>query len=192
MRQQKKCRYNELDEEYFLMCQEELLKSAKRDHKKRLENQIKQAIEANEEFKELEYRTVEWDKDALYFSYEPAFQFIDEAEEAGEEVKEGEFVCECCDPKNRKKPVSSGEVSEEEEQGEEEEQEETDGLLSDSSDGEESPPCRSREESPAPASRESPAQASPSQGRGTLDLPPTQLYDLNHLEIKFNEILQCS
>lgn len=124
------------------MCQEELLKSAKRDHKKRLEKKIKQAIEENEEFKELEYRTIEWDKDALYFSYEPSFLFLDEDED-DEEGKEGEFVCECCDPKKKKKHVSSEEVSEVDE-----ENEESDALLSDSEEEAVDSPCRSREESP--------------------------------------------
>jgi hypothetical protein len=124
------------------MCQEEMLKSAKRDHKKRLENKIKQEIEDNDEFKELEYRTIEWDKDALYFSYEPSFLFIDEDEEAGAGGREGEFVCECCDPKKKKKQVSSEDVSEVEEN------EETDGLLSDTEDDADMSPCRSREDSP--------------------------------------------
>jgi len=151
LRQQKKCRYNELDEEYFLMCQEELLKSAKRDHKKRLENKIKKAIEDNEEFKELEYRTIEWAKDALYFSYEPSFLFVDEDDEEVEE----EFVCECCDPKKKKKHVSSEEVSDldEENQAEEDpDQDDLDELLTDTDEEAEDSPFRSRENSPVPGS----------------------------------------
>ena len=127
------------------MCQEELLKSAKRDQiqKKRVESKIKEEIKPDEtEFKELEYRTIEWDKDALYFSYEPSFLFIDEDNEDGG-GGEDEFVCECCDPKKKKK-VWSEDVSEVEE-----ENEETDGLLSDSEEEVEDSPCQSREDSPA-------------------------------------------
>ena len=124
------------------MCQEELLKSAKRDQKKRVENKIKEEIKPDEEFKELEYRTIEWDKDALYFSYEPSFLFIDEDNEEGGGGGEDEFVCECCDPKKKKK-VWSEDVSEVEE-----ENEETDGLLSDSEEEVDDSPCQSREDSP--------------------------------------------
>ena len=124
------------------MCQEELLKSAKRDQKKRVENKIKEEIKPDEtEFKELEYRTIEWDKDALYFSYEPSFLFVDEDNEDGG-GGEDEFVCECCDPKKKKK-VWSEDVSEVEE-----ENEETDGLLSDSEEEVDDSPCQSREDSP--------------------------------------------
>lgn len=77
----------------------------------------------------------------MYFSYEPSFLFVDEDNEDG---VEDEFVCECCDPKKKKKPVSSEDVSELEE-----EQEETDGLLSDSEEDADESPCRSRDSSPA-------------------------------------------
>jgi len=112
LRQKKSPRYNQFDEEYFILCQEELLKRVKKKHKKTLENKIKKAIEDKElavedikEFKELEYRTIEWAKDALYFSYEPNFLFTDDDEEL-------EFVCDCCDPKRKKKTASSEEGSE--------------------------------------------------------------------------------
>ena len=58
-------------------------------------------------------------------------------------VGEDEFVCECCDPKKKKK-VWSEEVSD----VEEEENDETDGLLSDSDEDVEDSPCQSREDSP--------------------------------------------
>merc|ERR1711872_749844 len=74
-------------------------------HKKSLEHKIKKAIEETEEFRELEYRTIEWAKDALYFSYESNFLFTDDDEEL-------EYVCDCCDPKRKKKTVSSEEGSE--------------------------------------------------------------------------------
>eukprot|EP00092_Neocalanus_flemingeri_P033707 GFUD01036641.1.p1 GENE.GFUD01036641.1~~GFUD01036641.1.p1 ORF type:complete len:611 (+),score=154.10 GFUD01036641.1:169-1833(+) len=105
LRQKKSPRYNQFDEEYFILCQEELLKRVKKKHKKNLENKIKKAIEETEDFKELEYRTIEWAKDALYFSYEPNFLFTDDDEEL-------EFVCDCCDPKRKKKSASSEEGSE--------------------------------------------------------------------------------
>jgi len=107
LRQKKSPRYNQFDEEYFILCQEELLKRVKKKHKKTLENKIKKAIEETEDFKELEYRTIEWAKDALYFSYEPNFLFTDDDEEL-------EFVCDCCDPKRKKKSASSEEGSEKE------------------------------------------------------------------------------
>jgi len=105
LRQKKSPRYNQFDEEYFILCQEELLKRVKKKHKKTLENKIKKAIEETEDFSELEYRTIEWAKDALYFSYEPNFLYCDDDEEL-------EFVCDCCDPKRKKKAASSEEGSE--------------------------------------------------------------------------------
>ena len=81
------------------------MKRVKKKHKKTLENKIKKAIEETEDFSELEYRTIEWAKDALYFSYEPNFLYCDDDEEL-------EFVCDCCDPKRKKKAASSEEGSE--------------------------------------------------------------------------------
>ena len=45
--------------------------------------------------KEIEYRTINWPKDALYFSYEPNFLFNEDDDD------DIEFVCDCCDPKRR-------------------------------------------------------------------------------------------
>jgi len=56
------------------------------------------------EIKHIEYRTIEWPKDALYFGYEPTFLFL---------TKEDEYVCTCCDPKKkRKSPEESTSSSE--------------------------------------------------------------------------------
>ena len=56
------------------MCQENLLNSLKRKHKKKRESsQITEDDEDLEEesteIKEIEYRTIKWPKDALYFRY---------------------------------------------------------------------------------------------------------------------------
>ena len=137
------------------MCQEELLKQVKKKHKKSLETKIKKAIEETEDFRELEYRTIEWAKDALYFSYEPNFLFTDDDEEL-------DFVCDCCDPKRKKKTVSSEEGSEKDASDKEasevdeleglskskfDDEEELNELLEDDSDDERG--FVSREESPA-------------------------------------------
>lgn len=155
LRQKKSPRYNQFDEDYFILCQEELLKQVKKKHKKSLETKIKKAIEETEDFRELEYRTIEWAKDALYFSYEPNFLFTDDDEEL-------DFVCDCCDPKRKKKTVSSEEGSEKDASDKEasevdeledlskskfDDEEELNELLEDDSDDERG--FVSREESPA-------------------------------------------
>lgn len=160
LRQKKSPRYNQFDEDYFLLCQEELLKQVKKKHKKSLEHKIKKAIEETEEFRELEYRTIEWAKDALYFSYESNFLFTDDDEEL-------EYVCDCCDPKRKKKAalreassekdVSDKDVSEVDDMDAEDEDltkakyddddDELNELLEDDSDDERE--FESREESPA-------------------------------------------
>jgi len=58
-----------------------------------------------DEIKHIEYRTIDWPKDALYFGYEPTFLFLS---------KHDEYVCCCCDPcKKRKSPEESTSSSEE-------------------------------------------------------------------------------
>ena len=71
LRQRKSPKYNQSDEDYFLMCQEELLNSLKKKHIKKQGNQVKKEEDEEEivdaEPKEIEYRTINWPKDALYF-----------------------------------------------------------------------------------------------------------------------------
>ena len=75
LRQRKSPKYTENEEDYFLMCQENLLNSLKRKHvKKRDSSQVKDEDdddyeEETLEVKEVEYRTIKWPKDALYFRY---------------------------------------------------------------------------------------------------------------------------
>ena len=58
------------------MCQESLLNTLKRKHKKKMESSHVNYDEDEEEeedeiaeVKEIEYRTIKWPKDALYFRY---------------------------------------------------------------------------------------------------------------------------
>jgi len=164
LRQRKSPKYTENEEDYFLMCQESLLNTLKRKHKKKMESSHVNYDEDEDEeedeiaeVKEIEYRTIKWPKDALYFSYEPNFLFNDDEDD------EVEFVCDCCDPKRRKKKPSSGECSEEElsdkDASEEEDEDEEEGSQSklgddDSNDlleedSEDSRGFASREDSPA-------------------------------------------
>ena len=75
LRQRKSQKYTENDEDYFLMCQENLLNSLKRKHlKKRFKQEDydedgEDDEEDSKEIKEIEYRTIKWPKDALYFRY---------------------------------------------------------------------------------------------------------------------------
>ena len=43
--------------------------------KKEVKEELRE-LKENRQIKEIEYRTVEWPKDALYFSYEPNFLFL--------------------------------------------------------------------------------------------------------------------
>ena len=74
LRQRKSPKYTENDEDYFLMCQENLLNSLKRKHMKKRESYKDESEEDSEEeskeMKEIEYRTIKWAKDALYFRYD--------------------------------------------------------------------------------------------------------------------------
>jgi hypothetical protein len=45
---------------------------------KTVEEELRERRE-NRQIREIEYRTVEWPKDALYFSYEPNFLFLGNA-----------------------------------------------------------------------------------------------------------------
>jgi len=154
LRQRKSPKYVQTEEDYFLMCQEELLNKIQKKHKKKLETQVKKEEDEDEEDilepKEIEYRTINWPKDALYFSYEPNFLFNDEDDD-----DDIEFVCDCCDPKRKKKKPSSEECSEEEEASEKDlseddedknEDEIIDALDEDSDDSRD---MTSREDSPA-------------------------------------------
>ena len=71
LRQRKSPKYVQTEEDYFLMCQEELLNKIQKKHKKKLETQVKKEEDEDEgdilEPKEIEYRTINWPKDALYF-----------------------------------------------------------------------------------------------------------------------------
>ena len=69
MRQRKSPKYNQTEEDYFLKCQEDLLNSFGKKHKKKLESQLRDDEEddPNRPPKEIEYRTINWPKDALYF-----------------------------------------------------------------------------------------------------------------------------
>jgi len=174
LRQRKSPKYNQSDEDYFLMCQEELLNSLKKKHIKKQGNQVKKEEDEEEivdaEPKEIEYRTINWPKDALYFSYEPNFLFNDEEDD------EIEFVCDCCDPKRRKsKKPSSEECSEEEEISDKEVSDEEDDKVDDDDtndlldeDSEDSRGLTSREDSPAVETTPVSSQSS----RSSKPLPP--------------------
>ena len=168
MRQRKSPKYNQTDEDYFLMCQEELLNSLKKKHNKKLGGRVKKdkyddedEEEEEDKFaepKEIEYRTINWPKDALYFSYEPNFLFNEDDDD------DIEFVCDCCDPKRRKKKPSSEECSEEEEEEVSEDDEDKMGEDVDSTndlldeDSEDSRGLTSREDSPAVETPPQPAK----------------------------------
>ena len=57
------------------MCQESLLNTLKRKHMKKMESHINYDDDEEDEddeiaeVKEIEYRTIKWPKDALYFRY---------------------------------------------------------------------------------------------------------------------------
>ena len=42
---------------------------------KKVQEELRERRE-NKQIREIEYRTIEWPKDALYFSYEPNFLFL--------------------------------------------------------------------------------------------------------------------
>jgi hypothetical protein len=42
---------------------------------RKVEEELRERME-NKQIREIEYRTIEWPKDALYFSYEPNFLFL--------------------------------------------------------------------------------------------------------------------
>ena len=70
LRQRKSPKYNPTEEDYFLMCQEELLNSfSKKKQCRKNGTPVKMEDEDEEERepKEIEYRTITWPKDALYF-----------------------------------------------------------------------------------------------------------------------------
>ena len=77
---------------------------------------------------EVSYRHMKWARDALYLSYQPFFEYIDEDRE---NVGVDAFCCDCCDPakkrereKKRRRRSQSESDSEDEE---EEDSEETNG-----------------------------------------------------------------
>jgi len=45
------------------------------EEEKRVQEELRE-LKENKQIKEIEYRTIEWPKDALYFSYEPNFLFL--------------------------------------------------------------------------------------------------------------------
>ena len=69
LRQRKSPKYNPTEEDYFLMCQEELLNSfsKKRQSRKLAKMDDDEDEEIDAEPKDIEYRTINWPKDALYF-----------------------------------------------------------------------------------------------------------------------------
>ena len=68
LRQRKSPKYNPTEEDYFLMCQEELLNSfSKKKQCRKNGTPEKMEDEEEREPKEIEYRTITWPKDALYF-----------------------------------------------------------------------------------------------------------------------------
>lgn len=155
------------------MCQEELLNSfnkKKQGRKGGTPVKMEDDDEEEREPKEIEYRTINWPKDALYFSYEPNFLFNEDEDD------EIEFVCDCCDPKRRKKKPSSEECSEEEEVSDKDlsDDEEADDKIDDGGDSndlldedsEDSRGLTSREESPAPVS------SAPAPAKSAKPLPP--------------------
>jgi len=176
LRQRKSPKYNPTEEDYFLMCQEELLNSFKQKKQGRKGGtpvKMEDDEEEEKEPKDIEYRTINWPKDALYFSYEPNFLFNEDEDD------EIEYVCDCCDPKRRKKKPSSEECSEEEEEEVSDkdlsDDEEADDKIDDGDsndlldeDSEDSRGLTSREESPAPVS----SGAAPPPARSTKPLPP--------------------
>ncbi len=75
----------------------------------------------------IDYRTMEWPRDALYLPYEPNFEWVKEGQVIGQDA----YICDCCDPAKRRKSRRREETSSEEEESEEEKGEE-EGDLSDS------------------------------------------------------------
>ena len=70
LRQRKSPKYNPTEEDYFLMCQEELLNSfnkKKQGRKGGTPVKMEDDDEEEREPKDIEYRTINWPKDALYF-----------------------------------------------------------------------------------------------------------------------------
>jgi hypothetical protein len=45
------------------------------EQERRVQEELRELRE-NKQIREIEYRTIEWPKDALYFSYEPSFLFL--------------------------------------------------------------------------------------------------------------------
>jgi len=107
LRTKRNQKYSKFDEEYIIQCQEEIYKAvnqkSKKDADAKKTNKKVKKDDSKAPIKEIEYRTLEWQKDALYFSYEPNFLFLE---------NDDGYVCECCDPKTNKKASSSEDNSE--------------------------------------------------------------------------------
>eukprot|EP00088_Acartia_fossae_P032960 TRINITY_DN33739_c0_g2_i2.p1 TRINITY_DN33739_c0_g2~~TRINITY_DN33739_c0_g2_i2.p1 ORF type:complete len:517 (+),score=136.37 TRINITY_DN33739_c0_g2_i2:27-1553(+) len=119
LRENRGLKYNVFKED--LLFKEQLLQAVKEESKKEKKVQngvtkcprvstkvngvrkngiVEVELKSGKKVKELEYRTLEWARDALYFSYEPNFLFLDD---------ENGFVCDCCDPKTRRRGGGSSE-----------------------------------------------------------------------------------
>ena len=96
---------------------------------------------------EVDYRHMKWARDALYLSYQPFFEYIDEDRE---NVGVDAFCCDCCDPakkreaaKKRRRRSQSESDSEDEEEDDEDEEE---GNGEDPGGGDENGKCAVKQE----------------------------------------------
>lgn len=113
LREKRGNKYNGFKED--ILFKEQLLKAVKEEAKKEKESKCRKKngkvksdilngeivngrtnikIKNGIKIRDIEYRTIEWARDALYFSYEPNFLFLED---------ESGFVCDCCDPKTRRR-----------------------------------------------------------------------------------------